>query len=150
MSGLSRGGARREHSRTGRELRMPLGQRIAYMAPEGRPGIRNLCGELPVGAGDVLPKMKARNICAPASLACLGDPTEDGGEVVRRVSPAPDRLGRRFELAHGVLVQGGESRVQVLLDRRLALLHSSMRWSKSRLPGASSAFDSSTRISRSS
>jgi len=80
----------------------------------------------------------------------MGDATEDAGEYVQRVSPAPDRLGRRLKLAHGQVIQGGEGRVQVLVDRRLALLHRSMPWSKSRLPGASSAFESSTRISRSS
>ena len=32
---------------------MPLGQRLAHMAPEGRQRIRDLGGELDVGAGDV-------------------------------------------------------------------------------------------------
>jgi hypothetical protein len=32
---------------------------------------------------------------APASLACVGDATEDAGEFVEPVSPAPDRFGRR-------------------------------------------------------
>ncbi len=36
---------------------MPLGQRIAHMAPEGRRRIRDLGGELLVGAGDVLPQV---------------------------------------------------------------------------------------------
>ena len=45
---------------------MPLGQRIAHMPPEGRRRIRDLGGELLVGAGDVLPKVKAGNVRAPA------------------------------------------------------------------------------------
>ena len=35
---------------------MPLGQRIAHMAPERRRRIRDLRGELAVGAGDTTPK----------------------------------------------------------------------------------------------
>ena len=63
------------------ELRMPLGERIAHMAPEGCRGIRDLGGELLVGAGDGFPKVVAGDIRAPASLACVGDVTEDAGEL---------------------------------------------------------------------
>jgi hypothetical protein len=35
---------------------MPLGQRLAHVAPEGRRRVRDLGGELLVGAGDVLRK----------------------------------------------------------------------------------------------
>jgi hypothetical protein len=53
--------------RGGGELRMLLAQRIAHMAPEGRRRIRDLGGELPVGAGHALPKVEAGKIRAPAS-----------------------------------------------------------------------------------
>jgi len=68
---------------------MPLGQRIAHVPPERGRGIRDPRGELVVGAGDVLPKVEARNVRAPAALARAGDASEDGGEVEQRVSPAP-------------------------------------------------------------
>ena len=45
---------------------MPLGQRIAHMAPERRLRIRDLRGELAVGTGDLLPKVKAGKVRAPA------------------------------------------------------------------------------------
>ena len=48
------------------ELRMPLGQRIAHMAPKRARRIRDLRGELLVGAGDGLPKVKAGNVRSPA------------------------------------------------------------------------------------
>ena len=50
---------------------MPLGQRIADMSPEGRRRISDLLSELPVGARDILPKVKAGKIRAPASLRAL-------------------------------------------------------------------------------
>ena len=50
----------------GGELGMPLGQRIAHVPPEGRRRIRDLGGKLLVGTGDVLPKVKAGNVRAPA------------------------------------------------------------------------------------
>jgi len=65
------------------------------MPPKGRRRIGDLGGELLVGALDVLPKVKAGNVCAPAALARVGGVSEDRGEVEQRVSPAPDRLGRR-------------------------------------------------------
>jgi hypothetical protein len=58
------------------------------MAPERRRRLRDLRGELLVGALDVLPKVKAGNVCAPAAV-------ERVGEVEQRVSLAPDRFGRR-------------------------------------------------------
>ena len=74
---------------------MLLGQRLAHMAPNPRRRIRDPPGELLVGALDFLPKVKAGNVCAPAALARVGDVSEDRGEVEQRVSPAPDRFGRR-------------------------------------------------------
>jgi hypothetical protein len=53
-------------------LRMPLGQRIADMPPKRRRRIRDLGRELIVGAGDVLPKVKAGNVSAPAFPASAG------------------------------------------------------------------------------
>ena len=44
----------------GGELRMPLGQRLAHMRPEGCWRIRDLRGEVLVGTGDVLLEMPAR------------------------------------------------------------------------------------------
>ena len=41
---------------------MPLGQRLAHMAQKRRRRIRDLLGELPVGTGDVLPKVEAGDI----------------------------------------------------------------------------------------
>jgi hypothetical protein len=82
----------------GGKLRIPLGQRSAHMTPERRLRIRDLRGELLVGAGDVLPKVKAGNVRAPASLAGVGDLTEDVQRtprlalaVLERVEP--DREG---------------------------------------------------------
>jgi len=48
---------------------MPLGQRIAHMHPEGRLSLSDSLDELLVCTGDVLLKMKAGNLCAPAALA---------------------------------------------------------------------------------
>jgi hypothetical protein len=48
---------------------MPVGQRIAHMAPKGRRRIRDLRGELVVGAGDALPKVEAGKIGAPVFVA---------------------------------------------------------------------------------
>jgi hypothetical protein len=62
---------------------MPLGQRLTQMAPEGRGRIRDLGGELRVGAGNVLSEVKARKVRAPAFAACVGDLTEDAGEFVQ-------------------------------------------------------------------
>ena len=76
-------------------------QRIAHMPPEGRPRIRDLRGELLVGAGDALPKVKAGNIRAPASPACIGDVTKDAGELAQTVPPALERLGRRISSRTG-------------------------------------------------
>jgi hypothetical protein len=59
-----------------------LGHRIAHVGPEGRRRIHDPSGELLVGTGDVLPKVKAGKTRAPAALACLGDLTEDA--LVRR------------------------------------------------------------------
>ena len=42
------------------------------MPPKRRPRFRDLRGELLVGAGDILPKVKAGNIRAPASLRIDG------------------------------------------------------------------------------
>src|SRR5215216_1865224 len=100
------------------------------MSPKRRLGRSDPLDELLVRALHVPPKVKAGNVYAPATLARAGDVSEDGREVEQRVPPAPDRLGRRLELTHGVIVHGGEDRVQVLVDRWLALLHRSM-------PGAS-------------
>jgi hypothetical protein len=46
---------------------MRLGQRIAHVLPERRRRVRDLLGELLVSAADVLPKVKAGKIRAPAS-----------------------------------------------------------------------------------
>ncbi len=64
-------------------LGMPVGQRIADMAPERGRRIRNLRGELVVGAGDVLPKVEAGDICPPALPARVSDVTEDAGELAK-------------------------------------------------------------------
>ena len=77
--------AHRSRLRKGGGLQMPLGQRVAHVPPEGRRRIRDLGGELLVGTGDVLPKVEAGKIRAPASLACVGDATEDAGEVAQAV-----------------------------------------------------------------
>ena len=55
----------------GGELRMPLGQRIAHIAPKGGRRIRDLRGELLDGTGDAVPKVEARDVRAPASLPGL-------------------------------------------------------------------------------
>jgi hypothetical protein len=47
------------------------------MAPERRRRLRDLRGELLVGALDVLPKVKAGNVCAPAAVERVGDVSED-------------------------------------------------------------------------
>jgi hypothetical protein len=60
---------------------MPLGQRLAHVGPERRRRFRHLRGELLVGTGDVLPKVKAGNVRAPTLPACMGDLTTDAGEV---------------------------------------------------------------------
>jgi hypothetical protein len=41
------------------ELRIPLGQRIAHMTPEGRRSVRDPSDELLVGAFDVLLEVQA-------------------------------------------------------------------------------------------
>ena len=64
-------------------LGMPVGQRIADMAPERGRRIRNLRGELVLGAGDVLPKVEAGDICPPALPARVSDVTEDAGELAK-------------------------------------------------------------------
>ena len=46
-------------------------QRLAHMAPKRRRSIRDPCRELLVGTGDVLPKVEAGDIRAPASLRAL-------------------------------------------------------------------------------
>ena len=76
---------------------MPLGQRIAHVAPERPRCIRDLLGELLVSAGDVLPKVKASEIRVVALPGGISDPTEDAGELAETVSPALERLGRRLE-----------------------------------------------------
>ena len=96
---------------------MPLGQCLAHMAPERRRRIRDPGDELLVGAGDVLPKVKAGNVRAPALPACIGDVTKDAGVLAQPVPPALERLGRRMELAAGDVVEGGEGLVQMLVDR---------------------------------
>jgi len=53
----------------GEELRMPLRQRVAHLAPKRRRRIRDLRCQPLVGTGDVLPNVKAGKIPAPASLA---------------------------------------------------------------------------------
>ena len=68
------------------------------MPPEGRPRLRDPRGELAVGAGDGLPEVKARKICAPAFAACTGDSTKDAGELVQWMPPRSECFGRRFEL----------------------------------------------------
>jgi hypothetical protein len=60
---------------------MPRGQRLPHMTPKGRRRIRDLRGECVVGAGGVLPEVKAGKIRAPAVFACVGDVTEDAGEA---------------------------------------------------------------------
>jgi hypothetical protein len=51
---------------------LPLGQRLAHMRPERRLRIRDLLGELLVGAGDGLPEVEAGKVRAPAgSGVCL-------------------------------------------------------------------------------
>ena len=59
-----------------RELRMPLGQRIAHMPPERRRRSRDLRCQLLIGAGDGLPEVKAGKIRAPVSLAGVGNLTK--------------------------------------------------------------------------
>jgi hypothetical protein len=68
---LSHPGTEPERLRWGGGLRLPLGQRLAHMAPKRRRRIRDPCGELLVGTGDVLPKVEAGDIRAPASLRAL-------------------------------------------------------------------------------
>ena len=67
---------------------MPLGQRIPHMPPEGRLGLGNALGKFLVGAVDVLAELKAGKIRAPASLACVGDVTDDAAEAAQAVLPA--------------------------------------------------------------
>jgi hypothetical protein len=62
---------------------MPLGQRVPHMPPKRRQRIRDLLCELFVGAIDGLTEMKAGKVVVPATFACLGDPTEDAGELVQ-------------------------------------------------------------------
>jgi hypothetical protein len=70
----------------GGELRILLGQRIAHMRPERRRRVRDLRGELLVGTGDVLPKVEAGNIGAPALPASVGHVTEDARKLRQGVS----------------------------------------------------------------
>ena len=63
--------AQRELRKGGGELRMPLGQRVAHMAPERRRRNRDLLGELAVGTGDLRPKVEAGEIRAPSRPAAL-------------------------------------------------------------------------------
>src|SRR3954452_12889500 len=118
---------------------MPLGQRRTHVPPERRLRIRDPRGDLLVCAENMLPKVEAGNIRAPAALARMGDVSKDGGEVMQRVSPAPDRLRSRLELAHGVIVQRGEGRVPGAPRPSPCSSSQLDAWSKSRLPGASSA-----------
>jgi hypothetical protein len=74
---------------------MPLGERNRAHAAKTAPAHPRSAGELLVRAGDVLPEVKAGNISAPASLPRVREPTDDAGELVQGLSPAPDRLGRR-------------------------------------------------------
>jgi hypothetical protein len=76
---------------------MPLGQRIAHVAPERPRCIRDLLGELLVSAGNVLPKVKASEIRVVALPGGISDPTEDAGELAQTVSPPLERLDRRLE-----------------------------------------------------
>ena len=71
---------------------MPLGERIAHMAPEGRLRLRDPFDEVVVGPGDVLPKVESGDVHAPAAFACLSNATEDAGEFVQRVPPTPRSL----------------------------------------------------------
>jgi hypothetical protein len=65
------------------------------MPPERRLRIRDPLGELLVSAADVLPKVRAGKIRAPATFACVRDLTKDAGEVAQGVLPALEsvRLG---------------------------------------------------------
>ena len=49
-------------------------------SPKRRRRIRDLGGELFVGTGNILLKVKTGKVRAPASLACMSDLTEDAGE----------------------------------------------------------------------
>jgi len=73
---------------------MPLGQRIAHMHPEGRLSLSDSLDELLVCTGDVLSQVK-RGECPRSSLPVRARPHGNAGELVQRVSPAPDRFGRR-------------------------------------------------------
>ena len=80
------------------------------------PAHPRLRGEVLVGAAEVLPKVEARKIRTPASLARIGGVAEDGGELPQPIPAALERLSRRLKLAHGYVIQGGEGLVQMLVD----------------------------------
>jgi hypothetical protein len=74
------------------------------MPPERRLRIRDPLGELLVSAADVLPKVRAGKIRAPATFACVRDLTKDAGEVAQGVLPALESVRRRLELTGQNLV----------------------------------------------
>jgi hypothetical protein len=121
-------------------------QRLPHVPPERRRRIRDLLGELVVGVSEVVPKVEAGDIRAPALPARVGHVTEDAGEGAQAVFPALERPGRQVGLAHGEVVQGGEGVVQVLVD---GFAHGSALSSRA-VAGESSALESSTITSRSS
>ena len=58
---------------------------LTHVPPKRRRRIRDLLDQLLVGPLDVLPKVEAGNIGAPASLARVGNIAEDAGEVAQAV-----------------------------------------------------------------
>jgi hypothetical protein len=114
---------------------MPLGQRLAQVAPEGRSGVLDSRFELLVGASDSPSEVEAGKAVAPAAFAGVGNAAEDAGEGEQRVSPAADGLGSRLELTERNVVQGGDGLVEMLV----ACAHRSTPRSSLRFAGETSA-----------
>jgi hypothetical protein len=114
---------------------MPLGQRLAHVAPEGRSGVLDSRFELVVGASESPSEVEAGKAVAPAAFAGVGNAAEDAGEGEQRVSPAADGLGSRLELTERNVVQGGDGLVEMLV----ACAHRSTPRSSLRFAGETSA-----------
>jgi len=95
---------------------MPLGQRIAHMAPEGRLGILDSLQEGIISAGNGRLEMLAEAF-PRLPLAFAGGVTEDESEFAEAVTPPRELFGRDLELAHAHVLEGGERLLHVACRR---------------------------------
>ena len=105
---------------------MPVGQRIAHMAPERGRCIRDLLSEFPVGAGDVLPEVEAGKISARSLLPSR--PAVSYSEPQRQhsaTSPIGAPLAQLFQGTTERLAarEHGLEQVTVLFDALERLAH---------------------------